>query len=173
MAIGDGALGFWKSLRASGAPLNTKEQRFWVHKIANVLDKMPKRSQPDAKQILHDMMKAETKADALATRAKFETLYSAKYPKAVECIVKDWEVLMTFFSLPAEHWLHLRTTNSIESAFASVKARTRGTKGAGSKTTALTMAFKLLQECEKRWHRLRGYGELKICEKGLHTKTES
>jgi transposase-like protein len=167
LAIGDGALGFWSALRASEAFLNTKEQRCWVHKIANVLDKLPKRSQSDAKQLLHDMMKAETVANAMATRTRFEELYSAKYPKAVECLVKDWSKLTTFFSYPAEHWLTLRTTNPIESAFASVKARTRTTKGAGSKNTAVAMAFKLLRECEKRWHRIRGYEELKNLRMGL------
>lgn len=139
LAIGDGALGFWNALRASEAFLNTKEQRCWVHKIANVLDKFPKRSQSDAKQLLHDMMRAETKADADASLANFEKLYSAKYPKAVECLTKDWITLTAFFSFPAEHWLHLRTTNPIESAFATVKLRTRVTKGAGSKITAVTM----------------------------------
>lgn len=167
LAIGDGALGFWNALRASEAFLNTKEQRCWVHKIANVLDKFPKRSQADAKQLLHDMMKAETKADALASRTRFENLYSAKYPKAVECLTKDWGVLTAFFSFPAEHWLHLRTTNPIESAFATVKLRTRVTKGAGSKTTAVTMAFKLLKECERKWLRLRGSGEIKKLREGL------
>lgn len=167
LAVGDGALGFWKALRACSAFLNTKEQRCWVHKIANVLDKFPKRSQADAKQLLHDMMKAETKSDAEATRTNFENLYFAKYPKAVECLTKDWATLTAFFSFPAEHWLHLRTTNPIESSFATVKLRTRVTKGAGSKTTAVTMAFKLLKECEKRWHRLRGYEELKNLREGL------
>jgi transposase-like protein len=166
LAIGD-ALGFWKALRASSGFLGTKEQRCWVHKIANVLDKMPKRSQPDAKQLLHDMMKAETIADAEATLKRFEELYAAKYPKAVDCLTKDWKTLTTFFSFPAEHWQHLRTTNPIESAFATVKLRTRVTKGAGSKTTAITMAFKLLQECEKRWQRIRGYAEIKNLRQGV------
>ena len=170
LAIGDGALGFWNALRASQAFLNTKEQRCWVHKIANVLDKLPKRSQGDAKQLLHDMMKAETIANADATRARFVELYSAKYPKAVDCLVKDWAKLTTFFSFPAEHWLTLRTTNPIESAFASVKARTRTTKGAGNKTTAVAMAFKLLRECEKRWHRVRGFEQLKNLRMGLEFK---
>ncbi len=167
LAIGDGALGFWNALRACEGFLNTKEQRCWVHKIVNVLDKFPKRSQADAKQLLHDMMRAETKADAEATRVNFENLYSAKYPKAVECLAKDWTTLTAFFSFPAEHWLHLRTTNPIESAFATVKLRTRVTKGAGSKITAETMAFKLLKECEKRWHRLRGSEEIKKLREGL------
>jgi putative transposase len=167
LAVGDGALGFWKALRSSQGFLNTKEQRCWVHKIANVLDKMPKRSQPDAKQLLHDMMRAETKANAEAALKRFEDLYSAKYPKAVECLTKDWKTLTAFFNFPAEHWQHLRTTNPIESAFATVKLRTRVTKGAGSKTTAVTMAFKLLQECEKRWRKLRGQAEIKNLREGL------
>jgi transposase-like protein len=170
LAVGDGALGFWKALRASPAFLNTKEQRCWVHKIANVLDKLPKRVQSDAKQLLHDMMNAETIADAEATRARFEELYSAKYPKAVECLVKGWAKLTTFFSYPAEHWQSIRTTNPIESPFSVVKSRTRLTKGAGNKNTAATMAFKLLRECEKRWHRIRGYEQLKNLREGVEFK---
>ncbi len=167
LAIGDGALGFWNALRTVYGEIKTREQRCWVHKIANVLDKLPKRSQPDAKQLLHDMMRAETLADADITRAKFETLYSAKYPKAIDCLVKDWTKLVTFFSFPAEHWVTIRTTNPIESAFATVKARTRTTKGAGSKNTAVAMAFKLLKESEKRWRKIRGYEHLKNLRMGL------
>jgi putative transposase len=167
LAIGDGALGFWKALRASGEFLNTKEQRCWVHKIANVLDKLPKRNQADAKQLLHDMMNAETMADAEATRARFVELYEAKFPKAVDCLVKDWSKLTTFFSYPAENWESIRTTNPIESPFSVVKARTRLTKGAGNAKTAATMAFKLLRECEKRWHRIRGHEQIKKLRDGI------
>jgi transposase-like protein len=167
LAMGDGALGFWKALRASSGFLNTKEQRCWVHKIANVLDKFPKRTQGDAKGLLHDMMRAATKEDAKITLTKFENLYGAKYPKAIECLTKDWITLTAFFSFPAEHWQHLRTTNPIESAFSTVKLRTRVTKGAGNKTAAVTMAFKLLRESEKKWKRIRGYAEIKNLRLGV------
>lgn len=170
LAIGDGALGFWAALRSCQGFEKTEEQRCWVHKIANVLDKLPKRVQPDAKKYLHEMMKAETEADALKTRQSFEKLYSEKYPKAVECLVKSWSELTTFFHYPASHWQHLRTTNPIESSFATVKLRTKVTKGAGSKETASAMAFKLLQECQKRWRRLRGHEEIKNILDGLAYK---
>lgn len=156
LAVGDGALGFWVALRATGGFEKCEEQRCWVHKIANVLDKMPKRVQPDAKTLLHEMMKAPTEADALTARKTFEKLFTEKYPKATACLVKSWPELTTFFHYPAAHWLSLRTTNPIESSFATVKLRTKVTKGAGNKTTATTMAFKLLQECQKKWRRIRG-----------------
>ena len=156
LAIGDGALGFWAALRTCRGFEKTEEQRCWVHKIANVLDKMPKRVQPDAKKILHEMMKAPTEADALTARVSFEKLFDDKYPKATACLVKSWSELTTFFHYPAAHWLSLRTTNPIESSFATVKLRTKVTKGAGSKECATTMAFKLLQECQKKWRKIRG-----------------
>lgn len=159
LAIGDGALGFWAALRTCKGFEKTEEQRCWVHKIANVLDKMPKRVQPDAKCLLHEMMKASTIADALKARQSFESLFGDKYPKATECLVKSWSELTTFFRYPAAHWTSIRTTNPIESSFATVKLRTKVTKGAGSKETATTMAFKLLQECQKRWRRIRGEKE--------------
>lgn len=151
LAIGDGALGFWSALRSCQGFEKTEEQRCWVHKIANVLDKLPKRLQSDAKSCLHEMMNAATEADSLKARQSFEKLFSEKYPKAVECLVKSWSELTTFFHYPASHWIHLRTTNPIESSFATVKLRTKVTKGAGSKETAAVMAFKLLSECQKRW----------------------
>lgn len=156
LAIGDGALGFWSALRSCKGFEKTEEQRCWVHKIANVLDKMPKRVQPDAKSLLHEMMKAPTEADAVLSRKKFENLFQDKYPKATECLVKSWSELTTFFHYPAAHWTSLRTTNPIESSFATVKLRTKVTKGAGSKETASAMAFKLLQECQKKWRKIRG-----------------
>jgi transposase-like protein len=167
LAIGDGALGFWSALRTCEGYLNTKEQRCWVHKIANVLDKMPKRTQPHAKSLLHDMMRAEDLKSALVTRTKFENLYLDKYPQAIDCLVKDWDTLTTFFSFPAAQWISIRTTNPIESAFATVKLRTRVTKGAGSTTAAVTMAFKLLCECEKKWRVLRGAEQIKYLREGL------
>lgn len=156
LAIGDGALGFWSALRTCGGFEKTEEQRCWVHKIANVLDKLPKRVQPDAKKLLHEMMKAPTEADALRARLSFEKIFDDKYPKATACLVKSWSELTTFYHYPAAHWTSLRTTNPIESSFATVKLRTKVTKGAGSKECATMMAFKLLQECQKKWRRIRG-----------------
>ena len=156
LAIGDGALGFWAALRTCKDYEKTEEQRCWVHKIANVLDKLPKRVQPDAKNLLHEMMKAPTEADALKARQSFEKLFDDKYPKASQCLVKSWSELTTFFHYPAVHWQSLRTTNPIESSFATVKHRTRSQKGAGNKETAAAMTFKLLQECQKKWRRING-----------------
>lgn len=170
LAIGDGALGFWAAIRTCKGFEETEEQRCWVHKIANVLDKLPKRLQSNAKSLLHEMMKAEKEADALKARQSFEKLYWEKYPKAVECLVKNWDQLTTFFHYPAMHWQHIRTTNPIESSFATVKLRTKVTKGAGSKETAAVMAFKLLDECQKKWRKLRGHEEIKNLMKGLEYK---
>jgi len=154
LATGDGALGFWAALEEEYP--DTREQRCWVHKTANILDKMPKRLQPDAKKLIHEMYLAATKEDALSAYAEFKTRYSAKYPKAVECLTKDEEVLFAFYDFPAEHWIHIRTTNPIESTFATVRHRTRQTKGCGSRKATMTMVFKLALEAEKRWRRLNG-----------------
>lgn len=170
LAIGDGALGFWSALRSCQGYENTKEQRCWVHKIANVLDKLPKRLQSDGKSLLHEMMNSPTESDALKARVHFEKLFAEKYPKATDCLVKSWSELMTFYSFPAKHWIHLRTTNPIESSFATVKLRTKVTKGAGSKQTAAVMAFKLLTECQKRWRKVKGHEEIKNLLKGLEYK---
>lgn len=170
LAIGDGALGFWAAIRTANGFENTEEQRCWVHKIANVLDKLPKRLQSDAKNLLHEMMKAEKESDALKAREQFEKLFSDKYPKASECLTKSWTELTTFFKYPALHWQHIRTTNPIESSFATVKLRTKVTKGAGSKETAAVMAFKLLHECQQKWRRLRGHAEIKNLLKGVEYK---
>jgi putative transposase len=155
LVTGDGALGAWTALRDvfSGAA----EQRCWVHKIANVLDAMPKRLQPRAKTLLHEMMEAPTEIDARAARETFRREFDAKYPKAVAKLDRDWKQLVAFYAFPAEHWRHLRTTNPIESSFATVKLRTRVTKGAGSKQAALGMAFKLLKTAEERWRRFNGH----------------
>lgn len=152
LAMADGALGFWGALREVFS--STEEQRCWVHKIANVLDKLPKRLQPRAKSHLHEIMRAPDKATALAELARFGQEYEAKYPKAVTCLQKDKESLFTFMHYPAAHWIHLRTTNAIESSFATVKARTRTTKGAGSREAGLAMAFKLLIMAERRWRKI-------------------
>ncbi len=134
----------------------TREQRCWVHKTANVLDKLPKSIQPKAKAMLHEIWQAATKADAETAFDRFVATFEAKYPKAVECLVKDREVLLTFYGFPAEHWRHLRTTNPIESTFATVRLRHRRTKGSGSRTACLTMVFKLALAAERRWRRLNG-----------------
>jgi len=154
VATGDGALGFWAALREIYP--TTKEQRCWVHKTANVLNKMPKSVQPKAKSMLHDIWLAETRKEADKAFDLFLTTFQAKYPKAVECLVKDRDVLLTFYGFPAEHWVHLRTTNPIESTFATVRLRTVRTKGCGSRTACLTMVFKLARCAEKHWRKLNG-----------------
>jgi transposase-like protein len=152
LAVADGALGFWAALRQVYP--EAEEQRCWVHKIANVLDKLPKRLQPRAKSHLHEIMRAEDRRTAMAELVRFQEEYQAKYPKAVDCLTKDVDTLFTFMNYPAAHWIHLRTTNAIESTFATVKARTRTTKGAGSRAAGLAMAFKLLTQAEQRWRRI-------------------
>ena len=153
-ATGDGALGFWAAL-AKVYP-TTRWQRCWVHKTANVLNKMPKALQPKAKAMLHDIWMAETKANANQAFDLFVNIFQAKYSKAVECLKKDREVLLTFYDFPAEHWIHLRTTNPIESMFATVRLRTYKTKGCGSRIACLTMVFKLAQSAQSRWRVLNG-----------------
>jgi putative transposase len=152
LATGDGALGFWAALRQVYP--ETEEQRCWVHKIVNVLDKLPKRVQPRAKDMLHEIMRAPDRQSALGDIERFSREFEAKYPKAVDTLTKDQDELLTVFDYPAEHWIHLRTTNPIESSFSTVKARTRQTKGAGSRKAGLAMAFKLLLAAEKRWRRI-------------------
>jgi len=155
LATGDGALGFWAAL-AEVFP-QTRRQRCWVHKTANILDKLPKAIQSRAKSLIHEMYQAETKKDALGAYDHFIAAYEDKYPKAVECLTKDAEDLFTFYDFPAVHWMHIRTTNPIESTFATVRLRTKRTKGCGSRQATLSMVFKLAQEAEKNWRRLRGY----------------
>ena len=154
LATGDGALGFWAALREIFP--TTKEQRCWVHKTANVLNKLPKSTQAKAKSMLHDIWMAETRKAANEAFDLFVTTFEAKYPKAVECLIKDRDVLLRFYDFPAEHWVHIRTTNPIESTFATVRLRTKRTKGCGSRTACLTMVFKLTQCAEKHWRRLNG-----------------
>jgi transposase-like protein len=155
LVTGDGALGAWAALRDvfPGAG----EQRCWVHKTANVLDAMPKRLQPRAKTLLHEMAEAPTEADARAARERFRAEFDAKYPKAMAKLDRDWKALTAFYAFPAEHWRHLRTTNPIESSFATVRLRTKVTKGAGSKKAALAMAYKLLDAAQQRWRRFNGH----------------
>jgi transposase-like protein len=154
LATGDGALGFWKAL-AQVFP-TTREQRCGVHKTANVLDKLPKRLQPAAKEQLHQIWMAATRADAQQAFDTFLETYRAKYPKAVECLQKDRDVLLAFYDFPAEHWIHLRTTNPIESTFATVRLRHRKTKGNGTRKACLTMVYKLMESAAKRWRLLNG-----------------
>jgi putative transposase len=152
LAVGDGNLGLWAALRE--VYWEAREQRCWKHKIANVLDKLPKRLQPRAKELLHEIMYAPDRQSALEGIGVFSEEYGARYPKAVDTLTKDQDRLLTFFDFPAEHWVHLRTTNPIESTFATVKARTRKTKGAGSRKAGLAMAFKLLLAMEQRWRKV-------------------
>lgn len=165
LATGDGALGFWAAL-AEEFP-ETKEQRCWVHKTVNVLDKMPKRVQLAAKKLIHEMYQAPTRAAAMSAYEAFKTHYSAKHPKAVECLTTDAEVLFAFYDFPAEHWVHLRTTNPIESTFATVRHRTRQTKGSGTRTATITMVFKLGMEAQKHWRRLNGHARLAQVSEGI------
>jgi transposase-like protein len=152
LGIGDGALGFWAAMREVWP--STLEQRCWVHKTSNILNKMPKSLQGKAKSMLHDIWMAQTRADARKAFDLFTATFGAKYPKAVECLKKDRDVLLTFYDFPAEHWLHLRTTNPIESMFATVRLRTDKTKGCGSRTASLTMVFKLAQSAQRHWRTL-------------------
>ncbi len=154
LATGDGALGFWKALRQVYPA--TAEQRCWVHKTANVLDKMHKRVQPKAKEMLHAIWMAPTRAAGDEAFDAFIEMFAAKYPAAVECLKKDREALLTFYDFPAEHWMHLRTTNPIESTFATVRLRHRRTKGNGSRTACLTMVFKLCESAARKWRALNG-----------------
>jgi len=155
LAIGDGALGFWSALEEEFP--KCRQQRCWVHKTANILDKMPKSVQPNAKRMIHEMYLSPTKESAQKAYEEFLQLYTAKYPGACKCLEKSKDQLFTFYDFPAEHWAHIRTTNPIESAFATVRHRTRQTKGCGSRMATLTMVFKLAKVAEEGWRRLRGF----------------
>ena len=154
LAIGDGSLGFWVALQEEYGQV--AQQRCWVHKTANILDRMPKSVQGKAKQLIHEMYLAPTRKAALAAYDQFISSYQVKFPKACECLQKDKAVLFTFYDFPAQHWSHLRTTNPIESTFATVRLRTQRTKGSGSRIATLTMVFKLGLEAQKHWRRLNG-----------------
>lgn len=154
LAIADGALGFWAALPEVYP--STRDQRCWVHKTANVLNKLPKAVQPRAKSGLHEIYMAETREAAQRAFDLFLDQYGAKYPKAVECLTKDRVALLAFYEFPAEHWIHIRTTNAIESVFDTVRHRHRKTKGSGSRAACLSMVFKLVQAAEKNWRRLTG-----------------
>jgi transposase-like protein len=149
LAVGDGALGFWKALRDVFP--ETREQRCWWHKIGNVLAALPKSAQPGARKALAEIYSAEDKTQALAAAKSFADLYGAKWPKATAKITDDLDVLLAFYDFPAEHWIHLRTTNPIESTFATVRLRQRVTKGPGSRAAGVAMAFKLIESAQTRW----------------------
>jgi transposase-like protein len=149
LAVGDGALGFWNALNEVFP--DTRHQRCWVHKTANVLDALPKSAQPAAKRAIQEIYNAEDKEHAAKAVRDFERAYQAKYPKVVKRITDDEDELLAFFDFPAEHWIHLRTTNPIESTFATVRLRTKVTKGAGSRAAALAMVFKLIESAQARW----------------------
>jgi transposase-like protein len=153
LAMGDGTLGFWKALRHVYG--QTRGQRCWVQKTANVLDKLPKDLQAQAKQRLQAMWMAPDRQRAVLAFDLFIATYAGKYPKAAECLAQDREALLAFYDFPAEHWGHIRTTNPVESTFATVRRRTDKTQGCLSRDTMLAMVFKLYQSAAKRWHRLR------------------
>lgn len=155
LAIGDGAVGFWGALREVFP--ETQEQRCWVHKTANILDKLPKSLHSKATSLIHEMYLSGSKDAALRAYDHFVRAYGDKYPKAVECLEKDKDVLFSFYDFPASHWIHIRTTNPIESTFATVRLRTKRTKGCGSRIATLTMVFKLALEAQRTWKRLKGY----------------
>ena len=155
LAIGDGALGFWNAVTKFWP--TTRHQRCWVHKTANVLNKVAKSVQPRMKGSLQDIWMAETRGEAYHALSLFEKRYGAKYPKATKCLVKDKEEMLAFYDFPAEHWTHIRTTNPIESMFATVRLRTTKTKSCGSRKTTLAMACKLMKTAESNWRRLKGF----------------
>ena len=158
LATGDGSLGFWLAL-AKVFPA-TRQQRCWVHKTLNVLDKLPKGEQPAAKTLLHEIWMAATRAGATAAFDRFIEVYATKWPRATACLEKDRAELLAFYDFPAEHWQHLRTSNPIESTFATVRLRTYRTKGPGSREAGLAMAFKLARKAESRWRKLNGSAKL-------------
>ena len=165
MATGDGALGFWVAL-AEECP-QTRPQLCWVHQTANVLDQLPQSLQAKAKSMLHDIYLAPTRREAENAWERFVAAFAEKYPKAVACLTAHRDELLTFYAAPAEHWPSLRSTNVIESTFATVRLRTKRTKGCGSRLATLTMVFKLVESAAKRWHRLRGYHQLSEVLRGV------
>ena len=158
LAVGDGALGFWKAVTKLWP--DTDQQRCWVHKTANVLEKLPKAMQPKVKEALHAIWQAETREAAHKAFDHCIERFEPKYPKAMACLAKDKASMLAFYDYPAENWQHIRTTNPIESVFATVRLRTTKTKNCGSRTTTLAMAFKLMETAQKKWFRLRGYQRL-------------
>jgi putative transposase len=158
LCVGDGALGFWNALNRLYP--SSKHQRCWVHKTANVLNNLPKSMQPKVKVALHDIWMAETKEDANTAFDGALARFEIKYPKAMECLSKDRDELLSFYDFPAEHWVHIRTTNPIESTFSTVRLRTKKSRNCGSRETTLAMVFKLLENAQKRWKRIKGFRRL-------------
>lgn len=158
LATGDGAMGFWAALEDVFPA--TRQQRCWMHKTGNVLNYLPKRTQPKAKKMLHDIWRAETREDATQAFDLFVEAFEAKYPKATECLLKERDELLTFYDFPAQHWQSIRTSNPIESAFATIRHRTKRTKGCLSRDGMLHMMFKLGQCAEKSWRKIRGFAHL-------------
>lgn len=165
LAVGDGALGFWAALTAVYP--ETQAQRCWVHKLRNVLDKLPDRLQEQAKELLRQMMYAETEAAAATARDAFADTFRSKHEKAVACLEEDWDELLTFRGFPAEHWLHLRTSNVIESVFSPAKVRTKKTKGAGSRTAGLAMAYKLIHSAQRSWRKVNAPHLVRLIREGV------
>ncbi|MEM7711948.1 MAG: IS256 family transposase [Pseudomonadota bacterium] len=165
VAVGDGALGFWKAVDEAWP--GTRHQRCWVHKTSNVLNKLPKSVHPAAKADLREIWQAEIRVDAEAAMTTFAAKYGAKYDRAVTCLTKDREALLAFFDFPAQHWDHLRTANPIESVFATVRHRTVRTKGALSQATAKLMVFTLIRAASKTWRRLSGANQLPLVVEGI------
>ncbi len=168
LAVGDGALGFWAALRDVFP--ETKEQRDWVHKLANILDALPERLHTRAKGMLHEIRDAEAREEAVKAIDAFTEEFGAKYPKATEKLTKDAKGLVAFYDYPAEHWQHLKTTNAIESTFATVRLRTKVTKGAGSRKAGLAMAFKLIEAAQGRWRRITGHELVALVRAGVKFK---
>jgi putative transposase len=168
LAVGDGAMGFWSALRKVYP--KTVHQRCWVHKTANVLNKLPKSVQPKAKQALHEIWMAPTKREAYRAFDIAISTYSSKYPKAMECLEKDKEEMLAFYDFPSSHWQHIRTSNPIESTFATVRLRTAKTRGCVARNTILAMVYKLGQSAQKRWRRLRGFRLLADVIRGVQFK---
>lgn len=168
LAIGDGAMGFWAALEEIYP--KAKQQRCWVHKTANILNKLPKGIQPKAKAALHDIWMAETEKEANQAYDHWLTTYQDKYPKAAECLLKDRDTLLTFYQFPAVHWQHIRTTNPIESAFATIRHRSKQSKGCLNRNGMLSMIFKLGRCAEENWRRLRGFKQLEKVINGVQFK---
>jgi len=168
LAVGDGSLGFWKALTKVFG--ETRQQRCWVHKTSNVLNKLPKSSQKVAKAALQAIWMAESKEKAEKAFARFLATYNEKYPKATDCLVKDRATLLAFYDFPAAHWQHIRTTNPIESSFATVRLRTAKTRGCVSRATILAMVFKMGMSAQRGWRRLRGFEHLAKVVQGVRFK---
>jgi len=168
LAVGDGALGFWKAITKRWQ--TTRQQRCWVHKTANVLNKLPKAMQPKVKEALHDIWMADTRQNAHSAFDSCLKRFADKYPGAMQCLEKDKDSMLAFYDFPAVHWQHIRTSNPIESVFATVRLRTTRTKNCGSRKTTLSMAWKLMTTAQNKWRRLRGYRLLADVVRGVKFK---